>query len=80
MYHPSAFIRDEVEARGWSVTLFASIMRTTTDEANALLHGTKDLGEREAAMVAKAFGTSVGTWQKLQEQYDAHLGEEVQGG
>lgn len=71
VFHPSEYIRDELEARGWSVEQFTIMAGLLRPDADALVDGSQSVTPRFAVALALAFGTSATTWYRLQRTFDA---------
>jgi len=52
------FIREELEARGWSQSAFAEILGRPFQVVNAICNGKKAITPQTAVEFAEAFGTS----------------------
>jgi len=60
------FIRDELEARGWTQAEFAAVMGRPVGE---LLSGHEPLSPETAIGLGEAFGTSPDLWLNLDRAY-----------
>lgn len=70
VFHPGEYLRDELQARGWSQATFAKIIGRPLQTVNQIINGRKSLTAQTAAEIATAFGTSPQTWMNLQATYD----------
>lgn len=74
VFPPSEYLRDELEARGWSINDLAKKMRTTEQYARLLASGDVRITPGMAARLAHAFpGTAAQTWLNLQAGYHRAL-------
>ncbi|OHB59296.1 MAG: addiction module antidote protein, HigA family [Planctomycetes bacterium RBG_13_46_10] len=73
IFHPGEFIREEIEARGWTQADLASIMGRPIQVVNQILNGYKSVTSRTATELAAAFGTSAEIWLNLQTAYSLSL-------
>lgn len=67
------YLRDEIEARSWSVGEFAAIIGRPVQALSEILNGKKDLTLDTAAEIAAATGTEASTWLNLQMRYKLWL-------
>ena len=74
-FPPSDFIREEMEARGWSKRDLARHMEPwiTVAHITVLLDGRWSINRDNAAMLAEVFGQNAQTWLNLQAAYDEWL-------
>lgn len=77
IFHPGEFIREELEARGWTQADLAGIIRRPIQVVNLILNGKKEVTPRTATELAAAFGTSAEVWMNLQSAYSLSLQEVV---
>lgn len=71
VFHPSEYIRDEVDERGWTREQFCVMCELPEREALGLLQGVLSVTPPRAIALAKAFGTSATTWYRMQRTFDA---------
>ena len=71
VFPPAEYLRDELEARGWTLGQFALMANLQAEEAIALENGSQRVTPRFALALAGAFGTSATLWYRLQMTYDA---------
>jgi HTH-type transcriptional regulator/antitoxin HigA len=70
VFAPGEFIREELEARGWTQADLAKIMGRPTQTINAIIIGMKSVTAQTATELGKALGTSAQLWLNLQSSYD----------
>jgi HTH-type transcriptional regulator/antitoxin HigA len=73
IFHPGEFIREEIEARGWTQEDLANIMGRPIQVVNQILNGHKSVTSQTAAELAATFGTSAEIWLNLQTAYSLSL-------
>jgi HTH-type transcriptional regulator / antitoxin HigA len=73
------YLRDEIEARDWSVGEFATIIGRPVQALSEILNGKKDLTVETATEIAAATDTEASTWLNLQNRYKLWLQASVQG-
>lgn len=66
---PGEFIREELEARGWSQSGFAKILGRPLQAVNEIINGRKRITAETAKEIAAAFGTSPELWLNLENAY-----------
>lgn len=69
VFPPGEFLADELEARGWTQSEFAEIIRRPTKVVNEIIAGKKAITPDTAREFAAAFGTSPHYWMNLQTAY-----------
>lgn len=67
-FPPAEFIREELEARGWSVEEFATNADISVDEAKQILAG-RILLPRDARALSTAFDVTPVFWMNLQASF-----------
>src|ERR1700730_3466556 len=70
VFPPGEFLADELEARGWTQTEFAEIIRRPTKVVNEIIAAKKAITPDTARELAVALGTSPQYWMNLQTAYD----------
>lgn len=80
VFPPHEFVVDEIEAREWSRQQFMAMTGFSFRECQRLLNGGTRIDHPVAKKLAKAFGTSVTLWIRLQRSYDAGQGVARSGG
>ncbi len=68
-FPPGEFIRDELEARGWTQEEFAEILNRPIQTVNQIINGKKEITPATAMALAEAFGTSPEVWLNLEVAY-----------
>ena len=69
MFPPGDFIREELEARGWTQQEFAEILGRPIQTVNQIINGKKEITPETALAVAAAFGTSAEVWLNLESAF-----------
>lgn len=69
VFPPGEFLRDELEARGWSQTEFAEIIGKPIRTVNEIIGGRRQVTPETATAIAAAFGTSPQFWMNLETAY-----------
>jgi HTH-type transcriptional regulator/antitoxin HigA len=69
VFHPGEFLRDELEARGWTQTEFAEIIGRSPRVVNEIIGGKRGISPGTAKVIAAAFGTSAQFWMNLDTAY-----------
>lgn len=73
-FHPGEFVKDEMEARGWSVYELSekmSVHYMPPNIAQALIDCKLDITPNIAFGLRRAFGTSADFWMNVQKAYDS---------
>lgn len=73
-FHPGVSVKDEMEARGWTVEELAQRMsryEMPVEIAVAVIEGKQDITINIAFGLRRAFGTSAEFWMNLQGFYNA---------
>lgn len=73
VFPPSDFIKEEMDARGWSREALAEKMGSTLSLLDEVLSGKHKVNVMVAYMLSQAFGTSAQLWIGLQKSYDERL-------
>lgn len=68
--HPGEFIRDELEARGWSQRDLAYILGTTEQAVNVIVSGKRGISPEMAKALGQAFDVSPEYFASLQQMYE----------
>ena len=68
-YPPGAFVRDELEERGWTQKDLAEILGRPLQSVNQIINGRKRITPETAAELAAAFGTSAELWLHLETSF-----------
>lgn len=72
VFHPGEFLRDELEARGWTQADLAEILGRPLKTVNEVIVGKKAITPETARGLAAAFGTSAQFWMNLESAYQLH--------
>lgn len=72
VFPPGEYLRDEIEARGWTVTEFAQILGRPIQAVSEILNDKKEITAETALEIADALGTSPESWLNLQTAYRLH--------
>lgn len=73
---PGVFIREELEARGWSQRDLAYILGYSEQTVNKVISGKSGITAEMAKALGDAFGTSAEVWVGLQKDYELRLARE----
>ncbi len=79
IFPPGEFLRDELEARGWTQTELAEIMGRPIRLINELIAGKKAITPETAIQLGQALGTSADVWMNLESQYQLSKVRETDG-
>lgn len=69
VYPPGDFIKQELEARGWTQTRFAQILGRPIQFVNELVNAKRSITPRTAVELGAAFGTSARLWINLESSW-----------
>ena len=69
VFAPGEFLKDELEARGWTQAVLGEIMGRPTRLVNELVCGKRAITPETAIQLAEALGTSPDMWMNLESQY-----------
>jgi HTH-type transcriptional regulator/antitoxin HigA len=69
VFPPGEFLRDELEARGWSQKQFAEILGRPFQLVNGIINGQRRITEETAVELGAALGTSAKVWMNLEATY-----------
>lgn len=69
IFPPGEFLRDELEARGWSQTELAEIIGRPVRLINELIAGKKAITPETAIQLGDSLGTGPDLWMNLESQY-----------
>ena len=75
VFPPGEFIKDELEARGWSQADLAVILHRPIQVVNEIIAGKKAITPPTACGLASAFGTSPEVWLRLENAYRLSLAQ-----
>jgi HTH-type transcriptional regulator/antitoxin HigA len=68
-FPPGEYLRDELEARGWTQSQFAYIIGRPLQLVNEIVKGKKRITEQTAMEIGAALGTSAKVWLNLENTY-----------
>ena len=77
VFPPGEFIRDEIEARGWTQTDLAEVLGRPFRLVNEILSGKRAITPETARGLGEAFGTGPELWMNLEAGYRLSLAEPV---
>jgi len=69
LFPPGEYIRDELDARGWTQEDLADIMRRPATTVSQIINGAKKITPHTAQQLAAAFGTTAELWLNLESAY-----------
>lgn len=69
VFPPGEFIREELEARGWTQEDLAKILGFTKARVNEVIVGRRRLTDETALALGEAFGTGASFWMNLETAY-----------
>ena len=73
VFRPGEYVKDELEARGWSTSDFAKIIGCDPALVDRIISGTEPITPRRARMLEDGLGVSAQCWLNLEEVYnDSH--------
>jgi HTH-type transcriptional regulator/antitoxin HigA len=75
VFPPGDFIKEELDARGWTQLDLAEILDRPVPTINQIISGKKAITPETALGLAKAFGTSAEIWLNLENAYRLSLVE-----
>jgi HTH-type transcriptional regulator/antitoxin HigA len=70
VFPPGEYLRDELEARGWTQTQFAGIIGRPLQTVNGIINGKVSITAQTAKEISAAFGSSAEMWLNMQSGYD----------
>ncbi len=76
VFPPGEFLRDELEARGWTQTEFAEILGRPVRLVNEIIAGKRGITPETAKELGAALGTSAMLWLNLEASYRLHHNRE----
>jgi len=74
--HPGEFLRDELEALGYSARRLAKHIGVPPNAVTGILNGRRGISAEMAMRLGKAFGTGERYWLNLQSYYDSKIARE----
>lgn len=69
IFAPGEFIREEIEARGWTQETLAEVLGKSARLVNEILTARRSITPETASALAEAFGTSAELWLNLESAY-----------
>ncbi len=72
VFPPGEFIKEELEARGWTQRDLADILRRPLQTVNQIINGKKAITAHTAKELDLAFGTGPEVWMNLEVQWQLH--------
>ncbi|HEX5414261.1 MAG TPA: HigA family addiction module antitoxin, partial [Chloroflexota bacterium] len=69
VFPPGEFLREELEARGWTQTDFAEIIERPVRTVNEIIAGKRSITAETAEQIATALGTSAQLWLNLETAF-----------
>jgi HTH-type transcriptional regulator/antitoxin HigA len=75
VFHPGEFIKEELEARGWTNADLAEIMGRHPNQISLIVRGDQDITPETAKQLSAAFGTSAQLWLNLQSTFNLSKSE-----
>ena len=76
IFPPGEFVREELEARGWTQVDLAEIMARPHRLVNELIAGKRSITPETARALGEAFGTGAEYWWNLEMAYQLHRSKE----
>lgn len=68
-FPPGEYIKDEIEARGWTQRDLARVLGRSEPKVSELINGKRAVTVQTARELAAAFGTSAEVWLRLEAQW-----------
>src|SRR5262245_47961913 len=68
-FAPGEYIREELDARGWSQLDLADILGRPPQAVNEIINGKRSITPDTARGLGEAFGTSAQLWMNLESAY-----------
>ena len=75
VFPPGDFLKEELDARGWSQTDFAQILGKTIKTVNEIVLGKRRITPETARLLGQALGTSARVWVNLESAYQLYTAE-----
>ena len=73
-FPPGEYIKDEIEARGWTQRDLARVLGRSEPKVSELINGKRAVTVQTARELAAAFGTSAEVWLNLEAQWRLRQG------
>lgn len=80
VFAPGEYIREELDARGWSQLDLADILGRPPQAVNEIINGKRSITPDTARSLGEAFGTSAQLWMNLESAYQLARLDAPQGG
>ena len=77
VFPPGEFLREELEARGWTVEDFASMLGYPIASVEGLIEGGSRISPEVAARIGEVLGTGPTLWLNLERAYHDAAGSPV---
>lgn len=77
VFPPGEFIKEELEARGWSQVELAEIMGCQPSDVNGLITGRRPITPEVAKALGNTFGSSAQLWMNLESTYKLHKSKDA---
>lgn len=71
-FPPGEYLREELDARGWTIAEFAEILGRPTQAVSEIINGRKTITATTAKEIGGALGTAPDVWLNLQNAYQLH--------
>ncbi len=72
VFPPGDYLREELEARGWTQSDFAKILGRPLQTVNEIINGRKRITVESAKEIGLALGTGPEVWLNLENAYRLH--------
>jgi HTH-type transcriptional regulator / antitoxin HigA len=72
VFQPGEYLRDELQARGWTQGNFARIIGRPVQVVNEIVNGKKRITVETAKAIGLALGTGPELWLNLENTYRLH--------
>lgn len=69
VFPPGEYIKDEIEARGWTQRELARVLGRSEPKVSELINGKRAITSQTAKELAAAFGTSAEVWLNLEMRW-----------
>jgi HTH-type transcriptional regulator/antitoxin HigA len=73
VFPPGEFLREELEARGWTQKDLAKVIDRPLQAVNEIVKGKKRITAETAKAIGLAFGTSAELWLNLEAAYQLSI-------